>query len=387
MNAQDKQIIKVYASLPTEQLDSLLSRYPASALIKAAKLYQSYHADGTINPSLWQSLLHSWPIKSQLLQWQSAGFMLDNSSENDHSTQTMGHPNISVTDNCELQAKTSSSIAEINSSITQKPNMEDIFDWKHISFIYTYDLDVTPIKDQINTDTNTTTGDSDFPTLEENMAMYWPHISFIYTWPEENITTIPSIQDISNRKSLEKKPEIINEAKLPLTEILLQNKTEEKIPENTNDTLSKYGHSPKQTDEIDPDPPYANFILWLKSLNPILPTAPVQPEMKNKKKSKKTDLDGKSKAAKKLIKKNKELDKKLKSKNKKKQKDPKRKELERIISASIQESPEILSETYADLLANQGYIDKAIQMYEQLSLLFPEKSISFAAKISTLKNN
>ena len=46
---------------------------------------------------------------------------------------------------------------------------------------------------------------------------------------------------------------------------------------------------------------------------------------------------------------------------------------------------EVISETYADLLAAQGYKDQAIAMYTQLIEKFPEKSRFFAAKIEALQ--
>ncbi len=44
-----------------------------------------------------------------------------------------------------------------------------------------------------------------------------------------------------------------------------------------------------------------------------------------------------------------------------------------------------VSETFADLLAAQGYKEKAIEMYMQLMEKYPEKSSFFAAKIEALK--
>lgn len=48
-------------------------------------------------------------------------------------------------------------------------------------------------------------------------------------------------------------------------------------------------------------------------------------------------------------------------------------------------SNEVVSETFADLLAAQGYRERAIGMYQQLMAKFPEKSSFFAAKIEALK--
>lgn len=49
------------------------------------------------------------------------------------------------------------------------------------------------------------------------------------------------------------------------------------------------------------------------------------------------------------------------------------------------ESREILTETMAEILAKQGQIDKAIQLYIKLSFSNPEKTAYFAAKIQQLK--
>ncbi len=48
--------------------------------------------------------------------------------------------------------------------------------------------------------------------------------------------------------------------------------------------------------------------------------------------------------------------------------------------------PEVASETLADLLASQGHHEKAIRMYEQLSLRHPAKMDTFAARIQALQH-
>jgi len=55
------------------------------------------------------------------------------------------------------------------------------------------------------------------------------------------------------------------------------------------------------------------------------------------------------------------------------------------LSESMQESNEFITETLADIYAMQGYKNKAIEIYEQLILKYPEKHIYFAAQIKRLK--
>ena len=63
--------------------------------------------------------------------------------------------------------------------------------------------------------------------------------------------------------------------------------------------------------------------------------------------------------------------------------------VERIIQSSAELSNEdagILTESMAEVLLKQGKKQKAIEMFEKLSLMNPSKSIYFAAKIESLKN-
>ncbi len=64
--------------------------------------------------------------------------------------------------------------------------------------------------------------------------------------------------------------------------------------------------------------------------------------------------------------------------------------IEKIIQTSAEESnadAEVLTEAMAEVLIKQNKQEKAIEMYEKLSLLNPSKSTYFAAKIESLKTN
>lgn len=83
-----------------------------------------------------------------------------------------------------------------------------------------------------------------------------------------------------------------------------------------------------------------------------------------------------------IILKTKELEENL---EKKTESLPKGKKPKELAKESIQEHDDIISETLAQLLEAQGHVQRAIEMYERLSLQNPEKSSSFAAKIEELK--
>ena len=57
-----------------------------------------------------------------------------------------------------------------------------------------------------------------------------------------------------------------------------------------------------------------------------------------------------------------------------------------LAKKSLELNDEVVSETLARIYESQNKLQKAAEMYEKLSLKFPEKSSYFAALIQNLKN-
>jgi len=77
--------------------------------------------------------------------------------------------------------------------------------------------------------------------------------------------------------------------------------------------------------------------------------------------------------------------KKKKKKGKKKKKKKKLSRLDKLLLNSVQIKEDIISETYAELLYQQGHVKRAIEMYKALIIKYPEKSDTFASKLEKIE--
>lgn len=152
------------------------------------------------------------------------------------------------------------------------------------------------------------------------------------------------------------------------------------------------------TYELSTDNPIKPFVSWMKSLNatsketePLKATVSDKKAKKAKKKDTKYKVKDKDKFKKKKGKsKTSKIDdkegKKVKVKKVHKIKVDKR--LAAVIdfaNRSLFDSTDVGSETLAQVLVEQGYFSKAIDMYLRLSLAFPEKSAYFAEIIKKIQ--
>ena len=147
-------------------------------------------------------------------------------------------------------------------------------------------------------------------------------------------------------------------------------------------------HSPKPS-------PKASFGSWLKQFqvneekgepHETKPSGSKKEKSGQKKsKKKKKESDKKEKT---ILKKESKLFKKEKKKGKtpKPSTDKIPEKAKKVAKKSLEQNAEIVSETLANLLVKQKNYKQAIDMYERLSLIFPEKSSFFAEQIKKLKN-
>ncbi len=82
-----------------------------------------------------------------------------------------------------------------------------------------------------------------------------------------------------------------------------------------------------------------------------------------------------------------EQNRKKSSKKRKKKKKKQKKEARRLAKLSVQKKQVVATETLAELLTRQGHHQDAIDMYERLCLIVPEKKAIFAARIESIKSS
>ena len=171
--------------------------------------------------------------------------------------------------------------------------------------------------------------------------------------PEKDYEKVISFEELIN----------LDTSKRPKKSVLEPNLAESK-------TSSKKNTAKKKTRKNRPPMPKSSFSSWVKQFQDEeeLKTNKKKKHRKSKKKKPKSEL---------LV---------IKNQKKKKQVKKKKKGVS-FAENSLKENKEIVSETLANILASQGSHEKAIEMFEKLSLIIPEKSSYFADRIKKLKNN
>lgn len=196
-----------------------------------------------------------------------------------------------------------------------------------------------------------------------------------------NVTSIPKnvVQneeefknnvELANHENIENSKELTNsKSNLPLDnpEITTIKKRGRPKKINLSSSISKTIKSNSKSEKSSINEMSSDFYTWLELIN--------QSETKKPTKEKSKLLKKPAKVKTKLVKKAKGAPKSVQIL-----------EIERSIKDSQNLGEEVISETLADLLTQQGRKDQAIRMYEKLTLKYPEKSSTFALLIKNLKS-
>ena len=253
-----------------------------------------------------------------------------------------------------------------SSGIDVSPQSADEIEEERIEFSSSQDSQIEPEKPLS-------------PEIESNPDIF--HIS-TNEIPEDQYEEETVIEDISLSNQTPS-PEIENWTDEDDDDILIFEM--EDIHENGEDDVKSNSEKPKNEGKKNitkSKPQLTDFTRWLKDKNPAKEQnfevfgdyLPELEKVKKKKKKKSKKLKNKIKTKSGLLKKqyNIKINKRLKS-------------VIEFADQSLLDPKDIISETFAEILVEQEHYSRAIDMYQRLSLAFPEKSVYFAEIIKKIQ--